>query len=401
MNALVQIRRNLPVMALALVATALLVVIYFTPTWWVALKAPNYPPEAFPDGVRIHFHLNGVFNGCKKIESAEIQEEQALDCVHEMDTINHYVGMYPIAAGGVIERAFSPFLFAMLGVMIIGFACSQRGLRVTVMGAGFAFIVGWMYLTFLSADGLKYQNTGYVESMVTSMDQEAGTEEAAEDAPVSGIVARLKAEMAAVEAREKQQQAAPSTTQADRDSSAKSDYIDSLRITYQKDRERRGAAAVPAWDGSGQQLMLWHYEKSLGRYFNNPAEINPLVSGMGVAFYVVFFGIIAAMVLLLLLGGLRGRGPFYWMLAAVPALLPVFFIIDYSIWLWWYGHRLNDMGAFTVKPFMPTVFGDGKVAQFSTHSYPYWGFGLMLVLSVVLAVMMILRRKQANRSAGI
>jgi hypothetical protein len=52
------------------------------------------------------------------------------------------------------------------------------------------------------------------------------------------------------------------------------------------------------------------------------------------------------------------------------------------------------MGAFTVKPFMPTVFGDGKVAQFSTHSYPYWGFGLMLAASVLLALAALLRRKQ-------
>jgi hypothetical protein len=52
------------------------------------------------------------------------------------------------------------------------------------------------------------------------------------------------------------------------------------------------------------------------------------------------------------------------------------------------------MGAFTVKPFMPTVFGDGKVAQFSTHSYPYWGFGLMLLSSLVLALAALLRRKQ-------
>ncbi len=169
-------------------------------------------------------------------------------------------------------------------------------------------------------------------------------------------------------------------------------------MTYEKDRERRGTDAVAAWDGSGQQLLLWHYEKSLGRYFNNPAEINPMVSAMGVAFYVVFSGIIVAM-LVLLFGASRGRGPFYWLLPAVPALLPVFFLIDYSAWLWWYGHRLNDMGAFTVKAFMPTVFGDGKVAQFSTHSYPSWGFGLMLVLSVVLALMMIMRRKQLNRSA--
>ncbi|MET0092977.1 MAG: hypothetical protein ABW120_05560, partial [Sedimenticola sp.] len=78
----------------------------------------------------------------------------------------------------------------------------------------------------------------------------------------------------------------------------------------------------------------------------------------------------------------------------VPLALPVFFIIDYSAWLWWYGHSLNQMGAFTVKPFMPTVFGDGKVAQFATHSYPYKGFGLMVLSSVLLAVAALIRRKQ-------
>jgi len=51
------------------------------------------------------------------------------------------------------------------------------------------------------------------------------------------------------------------------------------------------------------------------------------------------------------------------------------------------------MGAFTVKPFMPTVFGDGKVAQFATHSYPYTGFGLMVLLSMILAVLALLKRK--------
>jgi hypothetical protein len=52
------------------------------------------------------------------------------------------------------------------------------------------------------------------------------------------------------------------------------------------------------------------------------------------------------------------------------------------------------MGAFTVKPFMPTVFGQGKVAQFATHSYPAIGFGLMLAVSVLLALAALLRRKE-------
>jgi hypothetical protein len=98
--------------------------------------------------------------------------------------------------------------------------------------------------------------------------------------------------------------------------------------------------------------------------------------------------------LLLLWGARKSSGLFYWLLILVPIALPLFFVIDYAAWLWWYGHNLNDMGAFTVKAFMPTVFGDGKVAQFATHSYPYIGFGLMVLLSVVLAALALLRRKQ-------
>ena len=58
----------------------------------------------------------------------------------------------------------------------------------------------------------------------------------------------------------------------------------------------------------------------------------------------------------------------------IPASLPVLFIADYSYWLYWFGHNLHDWGAFKIKPFMPTVFGDGKIAQFTTHSYPTIGF---------------------------
>ena len=98
--------------------------------------------------------------------------------------------------------------------------------------------------------------------------------------------------------------------------------------------------------------------------------------------------------LLLIAGARKNSGIFYWLLVLVPMALPLFFVIDYSAWLWWYGHTLNDMGAFTVKPFMPTVFGVGKVAQFSTHSYPSIGFGWMMLSAVVLAVAAIIRKKQ-------
>ena len=369
-----------------LAAISLLIAIYYSPIWWVSLTAPNYPEEAFPDGVRIHFHMNGVFNGCKKVEKAEILEEEALDCVHEMDTINHYVGMYPIASGGVIEKAFSPFLVSLLGVMLLGFMCTKPKIRLVVMGVGFAVIAVWMYLTWYGKDGLNYQNTGYLSALVSALSQDVEKEtEEVELSPGQAIIERLKAEMGETEAKDKK----PKTEEI----TSKADMIENLRVTFEKSEERKPLTERRVWNGSGAQMMSWHYEMSLGRYFNEPAQIKPMVNTMTTVANIVFWAIIAAMPLLLF-GARKNNGLLYWLLILVPMALPVFFVIEYSAWLWWYGHNLNEMGAFTVKPFMPTVFGQGKVAQFTTHSYPYYGFGMMLLLSVLLALAALIRRKQ-------
>lgn len=393
MNAQASGRPNLVIGLLSLIAVGLLAVIYFTPVWWVSLTAPNYPPEAFPDGVRIHFHMNGVFNGCQKVDKAEIQEDEALDCVHEMDTINHYVGMYPIAAGGVLEKTFSPFLIAMLMVMLLGFAVTRPGVRIAVMGIGFAGILVWMFATYYTPDGLRWQTTGFVRALVTSLDQEAGKgEETSGTARMSAgeaLIAQMKAELA----KSDPNAVAPAPTKTQEPKSEKEALLNSLKVTYQRDQERAGAGQAEPWTGSGSQIMAWHYGQSLGRYFNNPEEIGPMVATMSAVGHALPWALAGAM-LLLLWGARRTGGPLYWLLVLVPMALPLFFLIDYSAWLWWYGHSLNAMGAFTVKPFMPTVFGDGKVAQFATHSYPALGFGLMLLTSVLLAVAALLRRKQ-------
>lgn len=378
--------------AFALVGVGLLAAIYYTPIWWVSLTAPNYPPEAFPDGVRIHFHLNGVFNGCKKVEKTEITEEQALDCVQEMDTINHYIGMYPIAAGGVVERAFSPFLVSLLGVMLIGFVTPWVRIRLLIMGLGFIGILVWMGFTHYGEDGLRFQNTGYLTAQVTALDQDVG--EVREERRLSAgkaLLARLKSELAAVEE--------PSEPEAVAEQPEKARLIESLRSAFEKSQERRPVAERRDWTGSGAQTMKWHYEANLGRYFNDPAQIAPMGRAMSVAGHSVFWSLPVAM-LLLLWGARRSSGPLYWLMILVPIALPLFFMIDYAAWLWWYGHNLNELGAFTVRPFMPTVFGDGKVAQFTTHSYPYIGFGLMVLFSAVLAVVALLRRRQLHETRG-
>ncbi len=380
---------TLQVTLLSLVAIGLLVAVFYSPIWWVSLTAPNYPPESFPDGVRIHFHMNGVFNGCKMIEKKEITEDTALDCVHEMDTINHFVGMYPIAAGGPIERGFSQFLMTFLGVMLLGFVITKPKLRMTFLTLGFAGIATWMYLTLYVQDGFNLQNAGYVEALVTALDQEATGEKEEGFSIGMGIVDRLRESLEQSGVRVELPGDKVETT--DENTSEKEFLIKQLQVNYERDLEKR--RVEQAWDGSSFQVMSWHYAKTLGRYFNNPAEIEPMVKRLELAIKIAFVGLISAM-LLLIIGARKNGGVLYWLLVLVPMGLPLIFVIDYAAWLWWYGHTLNDMGAFTVKPFMPTVFGDGKVAQFFTHSYPYTGFGLMMLSSLVLAVAALIRRKQ-------
>lgn len=377
-------KKQILISLLTLVSLTILVGIFYSPTWWVSLTAPNYPEEAFPDGVRIHFHMNGVFNGCEKVDNAEIHEEEALDCVHEMDTINHYVGMYPIAAGGVIEKAFSPFLMSFMGVMLIGFMCTKPKLRMAILSAGFGVIAVWMGMTYYTSNGLNYQNAGYIHGLIAALDQDTEAEQK-EVSAAQALIDRLKASMA--------DSATVSESEDSFDGDLKAQHLASLKATFEKNQERRPASERQEWDGSGSQMLSWHYEKNLSRYFNNPAEIKPMVATMTIFAHVVFWGLIAAMPLLIF-GARKSSGFLYWLLILVPLALPLFFLIEYSAWLWWYGHSMNSMGAFSVKPFMPTVFGQGKVAQFATHSYPHIGFGLMLLGSVVLAAVALLRRKQ-------
>ena len=83
----------------------------------------------------------------------------------------------------------------------------------------------------------------------------------------------------------------------------------------------------------------------------------------------------------------------------IPVALPFLFIADYSYWLYWFGHNLHDWGAFNIKPFMPTVFGDGKVAQFITHSYPTSGYFVILAIAF-FSLLAILAKKKALSEMG-
>ncbi len=315
-------KQNKIIGGLTLIALIALVAAYFSPIWWVSLTAPNYPKDAFPDGIRIHFHFDGVYNGCKaagkgsRMANEIIQKDlgadderynpildakkdvdkgaEGLDCVHEMNTINHYVGMFPIATGAPVEKPLAKFFFGFFAVMMLAFAMPKKKARLAVLAAGFAAVAGWMLVDQFVL--------GHLESHVQGYMQEAGA------------------------------------------------------------------------------------------FFKEPEKIKVWGDNVRSVSQLVIFGLIGAM--LVVLAATAKLRPFQLILALVPALLPVFFVITYSGWLWFFGHNLHPWGAFTVKPFMPTVFGEGKVAQFSTYSYPYWGYGLLLIIFACLMLALLIRRKQ-------
>ncbi len=372
---------------LVVLAIGLLVPIYNAPVWWVSLEAPNYPEEAFPDGVRILFHFNGVFSGCELMDKAEILEEEALDCAHEMDTINHYVGMYPIASGGPVELFFSIFLVALVAVLLLTFICVRPKVRTGIMVVGFAFIVAWMGFSFYGEGGLKYHSERYLAGRITAMGETEDEDTGEIMTSGEAMIARLKASMAESEAK----MAGAAEGEAAVELSERQQSISYLRKAFEQDNSRMSTVGQE-WKGNGAQLLAWHYEKSLGRYFRDEKVLGPMVSGIVRAGNILFWVIVGVMVLMLVMGR-NPEGRFNWLLVLAPAGLPLYFIIEYSIWLWWYGHNMNEMGAFTLKAFMPTVFGQGKVAQFTTNSYPAYGFWLMVVFAALLVVAALLRRE--------
>ena len=74
------------------------------PVWNFSLEAPNYPKEAFPYGLPVYIHFDGL--------SGE---------VHEMNTINHYVGMARMERGGIYESSLAPYALIVLAMLLILF----------------------------------------------------------------------------------------------------------------------------------------------------------------------------------------------------------------------------------------------------------------------------------------
>lgn len=77
---------------------AIIVASYFAPWWTFRLDAPQYP-----EGLRLVVYLHGIGGD-----------------VDEVDLINHYIGMAPLAAAAPVERAWSVWLVGGVAAAIVG-----------------------------------------------------------------------------------------------------------------------------------------------------------------------------------------------------------------------------------------------------------------------------------------
>ncbi len=81
---------------------------------------------------------------------------------------------------------------------------------------------------------------------------------------------------------------------------------------------------------------------------------------------------------------------------ALPAVLyPAVFLADLFYWLYRYGHDLDPKAALSssIKPFTPTLLGEGRVGQFRTTATLEEGFFLALAGSLVILIGLYFHRR--------
>lgn len=91
--------------------------------------------------------------------------------------------------------------------------------------------------------------------------------------------------------------------------------------------------------------------------------------------------------------GLLAAGKRIGAIGLIPALgLPLGFLADTWYWMYHFGHTLSPDQPITFAPFMPTLFGAGKVGQFHTTAWPAVGFWMAVAGAVVVAAAVMMRK---------
>lgn len=107
----------------ALVGASMIVGSYFLPWWSFVLYAPQYPR-----GLRLVVSLSGVSGD-----------------VHEVNMLNHYIGMKSLELAAPIERAISSYAIAGLALAVLACGALPRKLLQRIaIGLAFALPIGFI-----------------------------------------------------------------------------------------------------------------------------------------------------------------------------------------------------------------------------------------------------------------
>lgn len=112
---------------------------------------------------------------------------------------------------------------------------------------------------------------------------------------------------------------------------------------------------------------------------------------------IAVFGVVT--LALLLVGAILLRNRWVALLALPVVLYPAIFLADLFYWLHRFGHSLDPKAPLStsIKPFTPTILGDGRIGQFRTSAAVEPGFLLALGAAVLVLIGLYLHR-QAYRS---
>ncbi len=98
---------------------------------------------------------------------------------------------------------------------------------------------------------------------------------------------------------------------------------------------------------------------------------------------------------LLIAGAVYVHSPFALFLCIPAVLYPVFFLADLYFWMRTFGTNLNPHAPLSkaIKPFVPPILGEGKIAQFSTIATWEAGLYMSIAASVLIIIGLYFHRR--------
>lgn len=98
---------------------------------------------------------------------------------------------------------------------------------------------------------------------------------------------------------------------------------------------------------------------------------------------------------LLVLASVFIHSPWAALLSLPAVLMPVIFLVDLYFWLNHFGQNLDPNAALSsaIKPFTPTILGEGVIGQFRTVARAETGLWLAALASILILVGLYLQRR--------